>query len=189
MPRSSLRSPTQPPIRAARFAPPSVVTPAPNSSDIYTAGSYGTGEAVTPAGEKPKSNTQLYVSTPSSGTGWEYAYTQLLGSNPSNGNQPYLFGSMSSGSNVGIWLINTSGSATTGATPWLVTGTSTDHSPYQFALFDNTTNPTTLNGYNVAYIADNSSASAEAAGTRESRNGFSTAATFGPSATRLPAAA
>ena len=84
------------------------------------------------------------------------------------GNQ--LFGSTGSGSTVGIYKIDPTG--VTPATTFVTTGTSTDHSPYGFALFDlgtSTVNPgvsinQTQNGYNVAYIADDKSPSGDTNG-------------------------
>jgi hypothetical protein len=123
----------------------------PASAAIYTAGSYGTGEAATGGWRNFVTNTQLYSGNANTRT------VAFFGSQ--------LFGAMSSGSTVGIYLINTSGSnPSTGATSWIATGTSSNHSPYGFVLFDNTQNLYTSNGYNVAYIADDGSASSEATG-------------------------
>jgi hypothetical protein len=62
-----------------------------------------------------------------------------------------LFGSTGSG-NVGIYLIDPTG--VTPASAMIITGSSNNHSPYEFALFNDTTNQNSVNGYNVAYIAD-----------------------------------
>ena len=114
-----------------------------------------------PAGRNFTTNTQLWTTTPASGTGWANTRTvEELGDE--------LFGSMSSGSTVGIYVIDPSGSnPATGATSWINVGTSSNHSPYEFALFNNKQNPNTSNGYNVAYIADDGSATSEAAGAAE----------------------
>ncbi|MES1213334.1 MAG: PEP-CTERM sorting domain-containing protein, partial [Singulisphaera sp.] len=74
----------------------------------------------------------------------------------------YLFGTTGSGSTVGIYLIDSTGA--TAATPWLTTGTSSNHSPYEFALFKDSSNQSSINGYNVAYIADDGAAAAAAGG-------------------------
>ena len=76
-----------------------------------------------------------------------------------------LFGSTGSGNTVGIYLIDPSGTApATGATPYVTTGTSSDHSPYEFALFNDTTNQYNSDGYNVAYIADDKTPSGDTSG-------------------------
>ena len=72
-----------------------------------------------------------------------------------------LFGTTGSGTTVGIYLIDPTG--VNPAAPYVTTGTSGNHSPYEFALFDDPTNTNVLSGYNVAYIADDG-ASATAAG-------------------------
>ena len=105
----------------------------PTSAAIYTAGSYGTGQAATAGWRNFTTNTQLWTTTPASGTGWANVRTvQELGG--------YTFGSMSSGSSVGIYVINPALAPSSAATSYIRVGTSSDHSPYQFALFDNTQN-------------------------------------------------
>ncbi len=130
----------------------------PNTAAIYTAGAYGTGQQATAGWREFISNTQVYPypgpPLNSNGTGWANTRTtELLGSQ--------LFGSMSSGTTVGIYTINPS---TSSASSWINVGTSSNHSPYEFALFDDLQNSNTSNGYNVAYIADDGNAGAAAEG-------------------------
>ena len=102
----------------------------PASAAVYTAGSYGTGLAASAGWRNFTTNKQLWTTTPTSGTGWANTRTtELLGGK--------LFGSMSSGSTVGIYVIDPSGSNPAfGATSCINVGTSSNHSPYEFALFD-----------------------------------------------------
>ncbi len=73
-----------------------------------------------------------------------------------------LFGSTGSGTTVGVYLLNPGAST---ATSWISIGTSSSNSPYEFALFDDTNNSNTSNGYNVAYIADSGTVTGEVLGT------------------------
>jgi hypothetical protein len=115
-------------------------------TSLYSA---GTGTPTSTAGWRNfVTNTQL-----PSGTLTNTRTVELLGGN--------LFGSTGSGSTVGIYLLDAAG--VNPATPYVTTGTSGNHSPYEFALFDDPTNTNVLDGYNVAYIADDG-ASATAAG-------------------------
>jgi hypothetical protein len=105
-------------------------------TNLYSA---GTGTAATAGWRNFVTNTQL-----PSGTLTNVRTVELLGGN--------LFGSTGSGTTVGIYLLDAAG--VNPATTYVTTGTSSDHSPYEFALFNDLTNPAKLNGYNVAYIAD-----------------------------------
>ena len=53
---------------------------------------------------------------------------------------------------MGIYLLDPAG--INPGTSFVATGTSSDHSPYEFALFNDPGNPNSTLGYNVAYIAD-----------------------------------
>jgi hypothetical protein len=111
--------------------------------------SAGTGTPTTTAGWRNfVTNTQL-----PSGTLTNTRTVELLGGN--------LFGSTGSGT-TGIYLLDAAG--VNPATPFVATGTSSDHSPYEFALFKDTTNQNSTQGYNVAYIADDGAAGAAAGG-------------------------
>jgi hypothetical protein len=126
----------------------------PATPAIYTAGSFGGSNQPTAGWRNFTTNTQLYSGNANTRT------TELLGGQ--------LFGSMSSGSSVGVWIVNsTGGTPASGATPWIVTGTSSNHSPYEFALFNDSGNTNTSNGYNVAYIADDGNAGATVAGVEK----------------------
>ena len=123
----------------------------PATTAVYTAGSYGSGQQLTAGWRNFSTNTQLFNGNANTRT------VELLGGK--------LFGSMGSGSTVGIYVIDSSGSNPAfGATSWISVGTSSNHSPYEFALFDDKTNANTSNGYNVAYIADDGNAGAAAGG-------------------------
>ncbi len=106
-------------------------------TNLYSAGTSGT--ASTGGWRNFVTNTQL-----PSGTQTNTRTVELLGGN--------LFGSTGTGSTVGIYMLDAAG--VNPATTYITTGTSSNHSPFEFALFDDLTNPSTLNGYNVAYIAD-----------------------------------
>jgi hypothetical protein len=102
-------------------------------SVLYSAGN---GSPSSTAGWRNFStNTQLYSTTTNTRT------VELLGTN--------LFGSTGSGSTRGIYLIDPS---TSTATSYINLGSSA--SPYEFALFNDSSNLLSSNGFNVAYIAD-----------------------------------
>jgi hypothetical protein len=105
-------------------------------ANIYSAGTAGTGSL---GGWRNFNTNTILTSSPNN-----VRTVELLGGN--------LFGSTGNGSAVGLYLIEATGANP--ATAYITTGTSSNHSPYEFALFDDLTNPATLNGYNVAYIAD-----------------------------------
>jgi hypothetical protein len=111
--------------------------------------SAGTGTAATAGWRNFVTNTQL-----PSGTLTNTRTVELLGGN--------LFGSTGSGTTVGIYLLDAAG--VNPATSFVATGTSSDHSPYEFALFNDATNQNSTQGYNVAYIADDGAAGAAAGG-------------------------
>lgn len=100
--------------------------------------------------------------------GWRnFSTNTILTSTPTNvrtvellGNS--LFGSTGSGGTVGIFAIDPTG--VNPATPFITTGSSSNHSPYEFALFNDTSNPNSTLGYNVAYIADDGGAATAAGG-------------------------
>jgi hypothetical protein len=115
-------------------------------ASLYSA---GTGSTATTAGWR-NFNTNSQLST----TPTNVRTVELLGGK--------LFGSTGSGSSVGIYLIDPTGA--TAATPFVTTGTSSDHSPYEFALFDNPTNTNAIDGYNVAYINDDGAAGVASGG-------------------------
>ena len=124
-------------------------------ASLYSA---GTGSPSTTAGWRNfDSNTQL-----PSGTLTNTRTVELLGG--------HLFGSTGSGSTVGIYLLDPTG--VNPATPFITTGTSSTNSPYEFALFNNPANQSSIDGYNVAYIADDG---ASGAGPAASRSGSITA--------------
>jgi hypothetical protein len=76
-----------------------------------------------------------------------------------------LFGSTGSGSTVGIYIIDPTG--VSAPVSFVSTGTSSNHSPYEFALFKDPNNHNSTNGYNVAYIADDGFSGAAAAGVEK----------------------
>ncbi len=116
-------------------------------ASLYSA---GTGSPSTTAGWRNfDSNTQL-----PSGTLTNTRTVELLGG--------HLFGSTGSGSTVGIYLLDPTG--VNPATPFITTGTSSTNSPYEFALFNNPANQSSIDGYNVAYIADDGASGAAAGG-------------------------
>ncbi len=112
----------------------------------------------------------LYSAGTGSGTtgGWRnFGSNAILSAAPTNVRTVELlggslFGSTGSGSTVGIYKIDPTGASA--ATPFITTGTSSNHSPYEFALFNDTSNQSSINGYNVAYIADDGAAGAAAGG-------------------------
>jgi hypothetical protein len=116
-------------------------------TNIYSAGTAGTASL---GGWRNFNTNTILSSTPTN-----VRTVELLGGN--------LYGSTGSG-NTGIYQIDPTGA--TAATPFIVTGTSASpsHSPYEFALFNDLTNPTTINGYNVAYIADDAGGSGATGG-------------------------
>lgn len=112
-----------------------------DSSDDVTVALYGagTGSTGSTAGWRNfRTNTQL-----PSGTLTNVRTVETLGGR--------LFGSTSSGT-VGIYLLDPAGVSP--ASLYIGTGTG---SPYEFALFNDTTNPFASEGFNVAYIADDNS--------------------------------
>lgn len=114
--------------------------------------------------------TAIYSAGTGSGTtgGWRnFGSNTILSAAPTNVRTVELlggslFGSTGSGSTVGIYKIDPTGSSA--AAPFVTTGTSSNHSPYEFALFNDTSNQNSINGYNVAYIADDGAAGAAAGG-------------------------
>ena len=109
-----------------------------NGTNLYTA---GTGSPTTTAGWRNfVTNAQLGSTVTNTRT------VELLAGG--------LFGTTGSGT-VGIYKIDPTGVAA--PTAFITTGTSSDHSPYEFALFNNPTNTNSQFGYNIAYIADDKS--------------------------------
>ncbi len=101
--------------------------------------SAGTGTTVSTAGWRNfRTNTQL-----PSGTLTNVRTVETLGGR--------LFGSTGAGT-IGIYLLDPSGVNPAS----LYIGTGSNRSPYEFALFNDTTNPAVSEGFNVAYIADDS---------------------------------
>lgn len=114
-------------------------------------------------GSDAASNPALFgagTSSPAANGGWRNFNTNtILAASPTNvrtvellGND--LFGTTGSGA-TGIYLLDPSGaSAAAAATPFITTATNV--SPYEFALFNDATNPNSIRGFNTAYIADDS---------------------------------
>ena len=112
-----------------------------DSSDDLTVALYtaGTGSTGATAGWRDfRANTQL-----PSGTLTNVRTVEALGGR--------LFGSTGSGA-VGIYLLDPLGVNPAS----LYIGTGSGRSPYEFALFNDTTNLAVSEGFNVAYIADDS---------------------------------
>lgn len=103
--------------------------------DLFSA---GTGTAALAGWRNFRTNTQL-----PSGTLTNVRTVETLGGR--------LFGSTGSGT-VGIYLLDPAGVNPAS----LYIGTGANRSPYEFALFNDTTNPFVSEGFNVAYIADDS---------------------------------
>ncbi len=116
-------------------------------TNIYSAGTASTASL---GGWRNFNTNTILSATPTN-----VRTVELLGGN--------LYGSTGSG-NTGIYQIDPTGA--TAATPFIVTGSSASpsHSPYEFALFDDLTNAATINGYNVAYIADDAGGSGATGG-------------------------
>jgi hypothetical protein len=116
---------------------------------IYTAGT-GTGTNA--------SWRNYTTSTPLSSV----ANTRIVEETYAPNGTAQLFGASDTGSTVGISLINVSAGT---SSLFLQTATaSANASPYAFVLLDDTANLHTIDGYNVAYIADDGTGSSEAAG-------------------------
>jgi hypothetical protein len=116
-------------------------------TNIYSAGTASTAAL---GGWRNFNTNTILSSTPTN-----VRTVELLGGN--------LYGSTGSG-NTGIYQVDPTGA--TAATPFIITGSSASpsHSPYEFALFDDLTNTSTINGYNVAYIADDAGGSGATGG-------------------------
>lgn len=102
---------------------------------LYSA---GTGTAALAGWRDFRTNTQL-----PSGTLTNVRTVETLGGR--------LFGSTGSGT-IGIYLLDPAGVNPAS----LYIGTGSSRSPYEFALFLDPTNPNSIEGFNLAYIADDS---------------------------------